>query len=361
LTVPFNCVIIHYGKWGGIIKISLPSSETVEIPAKDIKKIIRSGDGKAALLYLYVLTAKGDINEKDAAKALKMTENEIVAAASVLGKLGLLELDAEIGKSNDAVAKSFIAGREVGAQDDDPADDTPSPAAPAPLNNGSEFKTLADEAQLIMGRPLSSEEMSILNGLYNEPELPAAVIMLLLHYCAEERQQSGDSRKPSMKTIEKRAYDWIGNGITTIETAEKYITDQTERRSDLGMILDALQFYGRKPVPTEKKYIDSWMSMGFKADAIEIAYEKTVVAAGKFQWAYADKILQSWNEAGAHTPDEISAAEKKSKPARNGKTQKPAVPDGLAAKSDPEDLDRMRKLQEKFASGGKKEKNKGEN
>ena len=38
----------------------------------------------------------------------------------------------------------------------------------------------------------------------------------------------------------------------------------------------------------------SWDSMGFDDEAIELAYDKTVVKCKELKWAYMNKILMSW-------------------------------------------------------------------
>ena len=72
--------------------------------------------------------------------------------------------------------------------------------------------------------------------------------------------------------------------------------------------------------------------MGFKADAIQIAYERTVGRLHNLSLPYMDRILLSWHNKGLHTADEINTGdpyEKRKKPAGtqvSAGTSTPAVP-----------------------------------
>ena len=61
----------------------------------------------------------------------------------------------------------------------------------------------------------------------------------------------------------------------------------------------------------ERKYIRSWLEMGFDPSAVHLAYEKTLMATGKLTWAYLNRILLSWHEKGLHTPAEVQTADRK--------------------------------------------------
>ena len=51
--------------------------------------------------------------------------------------------------------------------------------------------------------------------------------------------------------------------------------------------------------------------MGFADDAITMAYERTCLNTGGLSWAYMNKILQRWHEAGFHTAADIRAGDRK--------------------------------------------------
>ena len=57
--------------------------------------------------------------------------------------------------------------------------------------------------------------------------------------------------------------------------------------------------------------------MGFPAETVALAYDKTVLRCHEFKWAYCNGILKRWHEKGLHTPAETAAenaAPKEEKP-----------------------------------------------
>ena len=63
----------------------------------------------------------------------------------------------------------------------------------------------------------------------------------------------------------------------TLEQAETYIRRREERRSAMEQIKRALQIRDRELSPTERQYVDSWIEKGFTPDAVEIAYDRTII------------------------------------------------------------------------------------
>ena len=62
--------------------------------------------------------------------------------------------------------------------------------------------------------------------------------------------------------------------------------------------------------------------MGFEDKALALAYERTCLNTGGLSWAYMNKILVSWHNAGLHTLAQISAGDRK-KPTPRGATGQP--------------------------------------
>jgi len=108
-----------------------------------------------------------------------------------------------------------------------------------------------------------------------------------------------------MKWIENEAYAWFNMELITAERAEAYIAREAARRSRLGEVMEILQIHGRSLTPTERRYVDSWLDMGFEQSAIAVAYDRTVVKTGRLTWKYMDSIIRSWNEKGLRTVEEI--------------------------------------------------------
>ena len=196
-----------------------------------------------------------------------------------------------------------------------------------------EFSAIISEASKVMGRTLSSVDMKILFGIYDYLGLPADVIMLLINYCARQYEERyGGQRRPSARAIEKEAYFWVNREIMTMEQAEDFIRRMDERRGSIAGIKNALGIKGRELTKTEIDYISSWLDLGFGAEAISIAYDRTVTNTGSLRWSYMNKIILSWKEKGLLTPRDIEEKDGR-RPARTaprkGRGSRPSDFEGL--------------------------------
>jgi len=117
---------------------------------------------------------------------------------------------------------------------------------------------------------------------------------------------------PSVRYIENTAYTWEREGIFTLDSAEEYLKALEARRSAQGEIKAALQIRDRELSTPEKQYVDAWIAMGFGPDAVEIAYERTVMNIGKPAMGYINAIINNWHGKGLHQPQEILEKDVKS-------------------------------------------------
>ena len=72
-----------------------------------------------------------------------------------------------------------------------------------------------------------------------------------------------------------------------------------------------LQIRGRNLTAGEERYASTWLEMGFDEEALAMAYEKTCLNTGGLNWAYMNKIIQRWHEAGLHTAAEVRQGDRK--------------------------------------------------
>lgn len=277
------------------------------IPDAAADRLIAAHDGDVALLYLWLM--RHDYDCDSAANALCRTRREIEAARE---KLVRMELITELPSEPQMPA----AGTRPKLP---PAEQLPEYTAGDIIRRSesdSGFSAVIDEAKRLYGRNLSTAELKTLFGIYDYLALPVEVIYTLLTYCFTLfAEKYGPGRQPSIRSIEKEAYAWANSEILTAEQAEEYASHAAERRSKAGRIKDALNIRDRALSTTETKYVFSWIDMGFAADAVAIAYDRTVTNTGSLKWSYMNKILLSWHEKGLHTPAEIEAGDSRKKPA----------------------------------------------
>lgn len=280
-------------------------------------KLIAAHDGDTALLWLW-LCRSGVYNGDRAAEELCRTLGEMDRAYEKLCRMGLYPITPDRKEAPSS-----------------PVEELPQYTVNDVLRRSSEdgsFKAVLQEAERVLGRSLSSPDMKILFGIYDYLALPTEVIFVLLNYCTElYRQKYGPGRLPSMRSIEKEAYSWANNEILTLEQAEEFIEESRSRRSRAEEIKAALGIRGRELTPTERKYVFSWLDMGFSVDALSVAYDRTVTNTGSLKWNYMNKIVSSWHQKGIHTVQEIEEKDRRTPtPAKNTEPNAPASQAELA-------------------------------
>jgi len=346
------------------MKFTLPGSETVTLTGQAIDKLICAGDGDAALLYLYILKTRGQRSSTEAAVALGKNAGGIASAMNVLSHLGLVNMDERADNSaaskkspgitgNSGVQASSNSGlrpvnktEEVGdAQRRRTVGDMKRE-----LETGSVFYAIVEEAQRRLGNMLSPEDLMRLFGMYDNLSLEPEVILQLITHCISENRAKNGGRMPSIRYIEKAAYTWDRAGVHTLENAEKYLKALDVRRSVQSEIKKTLNIWNREFTETESRYVDNWISMGFGASAVAIAYDRTILKTGKLVWNYMDTIINSWHSKGLHAPHEIQAKDKM--PERGvTETATKAAHGKKFGEANHEEVQRMQRLLNKIKEG----------
>lgn len=163
----------------------------------------------------------------------------------------------------------------------------------------SRLADMLEVAQKILGKMLSAPSVMRLYDMYDEG-MSTELILRLLEYCAE-------LGKKDMRYIEKVALSWREMGIETVAQAEKYINEQSYKKSYEYKIRSSFGIGDRALAASEKKYISAWGELGISVELAEFAYDYCVSKTGKFAMAYINRVLTAWNEMGIKTPETARA------------------------------------------------------
>ena len=285
------------------IKFSLPGPEIITLSGQAVDKLVRIGDGDAALLYLYILKTRGYGTAAEAAAALGKDAGTIAKSMATLSRLGLIN----------------YGDQTTAAQDSSPAEPKRYSAAELTreLQTSSDFSSLVDELQNSLGKILSPDELERLLGIYDGLRLPSDVILQLVTHCITESRGRGSGRMPSMRSIEKVAYTWEREGIFSLDRAEEYLKAIEYKKGEQEKLKQVLQIDSLELSAAETRYINSWIAMGFGHDAVEIAYDRTIMKTGKLTWNYMDSIINNWHVKNLHTVRDI--LDKDSRSGRNSR------------------------------------------
>ena len=264
--------------------------QPITIDSSDARRLLGAASGDAALLYIYLRCG----NDPAAAEqALHLPQGRLACAMATLRQLGLWQ---------EEKRTTIACGERPNYSEQDVLQS---------LDTDPSFRQLYGEIQLRLGRQLNTEELKVILSLVRYLGIPADVICVLVTYCQERARRKGNIRPPSLRTIEKEAYAWAERGIDTMEEAAAFIQAQNVYHSRLSALCRLLQIRGRVLTAAEEKYAKAWLDMGFSDDAITMAYERTCLNTGSLNWAYMNKILQRWHEAGFHTAADIRAGDRK--------------------------------------------------
>jgi len=275
----------------------LPDQETHFISGHALGKLLRRADGNATLVYLYILQKKGKLCIAGAMESLRLSEQEVYDAISVLSTLGLLSGAGQSRKQQEPLEVEEIPQYTVADIEQTMQSDPP-------------FSSLVKEVGGILGKVLTTPDLNALMGIYLHLGLPPEVIyQLVSHLNREHQDKYGIGKHPTMRGIEKMAYLWARDGILTLDAAMAHIDRRRAQQSQIGQMKKALDLKQDKLTPTQEKYLYHWLEMGFDIEAIALAYDKTVVATGKLNWNYCNSILTNWRQKNIYTLDAIEKAE----------------------------------------------------
>lgn len=272
----------------------------IVLPAQQADRLIGRGDGDAALLYLCLLRADRGVTAQELQRKLKWSQLRLHAAETALQELGLIDRPPEQKPPEPAQERPVYT-----------ADDLTDL-----LTGDAGFRMLVPQTEEKLGKRLKTADLQILAGLYDDLDLPADVIYLLVCHCvARSEERYGPGRRPTLRQIEKEGYHWAQRGLFDQESASRYLRDWNVRRSAMSRYMQVLGLGDRRPVESEERYIADWMDKGFPPETVALAYDKTVFYKKELNWRYLNGILRRWHENGWHTEEEVRQSDSR-KPSR---------------------------------------------
>ena len=266
--------------------------ESVYMEKSEVQKLLSAASGDAALLYLYL---KSGNPLEGASAALQFNDTRLSCAAATLRQLGIWQQEQN---------KPVFGERPAYTEQD----------VLRAMGSDNAFHSMYGEVQRRLGRVLTTEELKILLGFVRYLGLGEDVVCVLVTYCIDRNRQRGNPRNPSLRTIEKEAYAWAEQGIDTMAAAAAFIHGQNVYFSRMGQLQRILQIRGRNLTAAEEKYAKAWLEIGFEEEALTMAYERTCLNTGGLNWAYMNKILTRWKDAGWTRAEDIHNGDRKPVP-----------------------------------------------
>lgn len=156
------------------------------------------------------------------------------------------------------------------------------------ISESDEIGFLMQEAQIILGRPISNNDSAALVMFHDTDGLPVDVIIMLIQYAVSVG-------KSNMKYIEKVAIDWGNEEIDTLEKAEIKIRKLNNHNKAWKTVQRVCGLESRSPTSKEDELSDKWLNeWKFNEDMIKEAFERCIYAKGKYTPNYMDAIIKRW-------------------------------------------------------------------
>lgn len=160
------------------------------------------------------------------------------------------------------------------------------------VKTSKDINFLIQEAQIILGRPLSNGDLSSLIILHDNEGLPVDVITMLLQYAVS-------IGKSGMRYIEKMGASWAEQGIDNLEKAEKKISQLNKISLNWKKFESIIGIDHRAPTAREEEAVMRWISdWNYSDELIKEAYDRCVNANGKYILKYMDSIIKRWHTQG---------------------------------------------------------------
>ncbi len=207
---------------------------------------------------------------------------------------GILDTDAE----TSAPVRTVKADRAL-IRDTVPEYSGEELAALVEKGDGS-IRSLIDECQEILGKMFNRTEVEKLVALSDYLRLEKEYILLLAHHCVRQN-------KKSVAYIVRTAYALFNDGIDDYPKLEAYIKYKEKYLSVIGRLRRLFGIGERELTKKESGFIKQWIEdFNLPLEVIQIAYQITVDTIKELSFDYMGKILQSWYEQGALTPEAVN-------------------------------------------------------
>lgn len=278
-------------------------SSVFAVPSEIVDKYINKSNECEVKVLLWILRGGNKkISIPELSKFLNFSEGEIKKALDVWATRGIINSCGTLNCCESSKLRAVDDDTKIILQTDRKSHlrcQRPDRLYIANRMKSSEdVNFLIEEAEVILGRPLSSGDLGSLLLLHDNEGLPVDVILMLLQYAVSVG-------KTGMRYIEKTGINWAEQGIDNLEKAEKKIVNLNEINLSWKKFESIIGIDHRAPTAREEEAIMRWISdWNYSDELIKEAYDRCVNANGKYILKYMDSIIKRWHSQGIFTIDQ---------------------------------------------------------
>lgn len=271
---------IDFGRWNSVFAVpcDIVDKYIAKLSGEDVKVLFYLIRNAGTSADLHTISSCAGVRPESAEKSLTNLSN-----------LGLISQNAATeakGIGNSTSHCNFKKSHEIKYSRPSAADIAKR------VETSKELYFMMQEAQVILGRPLSSSDSAVLITLHDNEGLPADVILMLLQYAVSVG-------KTNMRYISKIGVSWAECGIDNIQKAEKKIEELNNKNVAWRNFESIIGIDHRAPTETESEAVSRWINeWNFDERMIKEAYDRCVNMNGKYVLKYMDSIIKRWNKEG---------------------------------------------------------------
>ena len=295
------------------------------VPNQFIDHYMPSANGAYVKVYLYLLRCLSGTTRpftlSTAADALDETEKDIIRALSYWEKNNVVSLSMEADtltgitlldlnvtpitpRAAEPQAGTVISIEKYRKENRAEASSAEDPYK-RPLyteeqleaiRSSNDVSMVLNVIEVYLERLLTPQDINLVAYLYDKLHFSSDLILHLYEYCVGKN-------KRKCEYIEKVAISWHQEGIDTVAKAQEYSILYDTCFNAVNKVFSL----GRMPIGPERDFIRKWSSWKMTPELIEEACNRTILNINKPDFKYADRILESWHNAGAGTLAEVKA------------------------------------------------------
>lgn len=172
------------------------------------------------------------------------------------------------------------------------------------------IKEMFNGIEKLVGRPLSSKELTVYMSFIEDFQFTPELINLLIEYCSSKN-------KTDIRYIEKVALAWNDAGIKTLATAQSYIGKHEDKWIKYRAIINYMGFKDSEISKPQEDMLEKWFfKFNMTIEVIQEACKISVMRINECNFKYIDTILCDWQSKDIKDLNDLKKIEKKTRPYR---------------------------------------------
>lgn len=275
------------------------NSEFTPVSNIFIDKFMSKARGEYIKVYLlglrYCLSGELGANSFSLASTLNLLESDIMNAWNYWNEEGVIKIT-EI----DSSGNYSIEFLDLNSTLEEPKEDI---NLLSELKNTS-IKDMMEDIEKLLGRPLSSKEITLYLSWQKDFNFSPELILLLIQYSASKG-------KTDYRYMERIAISWHDAKIKNIDEAQTFIKGREDKWLNMKKVLKYLGIQNMDIMKPQEQMIEKWLDIyNFPLEMIYKACDICFERINKCDFKYIDGILNSWFRNNIQTLKDVETKSK---------------------------------------------------